>query len=143
MKEKSSKKMGVGIIIGIIIGVVVLGIIVLAVVFLISAGRVNSTISNARIDSFISTYRTLERQVEINAINNTDPTCDGDCTLLYEYDDEDVDFEVTDMGSYYRLEFDVDDDKYRNFKFTDEACSNLINAVCDENEISGRVSKQN
>lgn len=143
MEEKSSKKIGIGVVIGIIIGVVVLGIIVLAVVFLISARNVNSTISNARVDSFISTYRTLERQVEINAINNTDPTCDGDCSLLYDYDDEDVDFEVTDMGTYYKLEFDVDDDKYRNFKFTDEACSVLQNAVCNETEISGRVNKEN
>lgn len=140
MEEKSDKKMWIGIVIGIIIGVIVLGLIFL-VIFLISTRNVNSAISNARSASFVDDYIVLEKQVKVNVANDIDPSCDGDCALLYEYDNEDIDFEVRDMGTYYSLEFDVDDDKYRNFRFNESDCAVLNNAVCDENEIIGRINK--
>lgn len=143
MQENKSKKVGVGVIIGIIVGFIIIGLVALAIIMVISAKQVNSTISNSRQDSFISTYKMIQREIEVKIANNENASCDGDCSLLYNYDDSSFDVEVTDMIDYYKIDFEVDDDKYRNFKFTNDACSNLSDAVCDENEIIGRVYKQN
>ena len=62
MQENKSKKIGVGVIIGIIIGFIAIALIALAIIMVISTKQVNSTISNSRQDSFISTYNDGNRR---------------------------------------------------------------------------------
>lgn len=136
-----SKKVSKGLIIGIIIGFVIVCILGFIFVMLIATKNVNSTISKSKSSSFVETYSLLQKSVKTNIVNGYNATCDDDCQIIYDYDDASFDFEVTDMGSYYKLEFEVDDDKYRGFKFTPDSCDTLTNSVCDENEIIGRVYK--
>lgn len=143
MPENKSKKVGIGVIIGIIVGFLLVGLIALIIVLIISAKQVNSTISDSRQDSFINTYKMIQKEIKEKVASGENASCNDDCSLIYNYDNSSFDVEVTDMLDYYKIEFEVDDDKYRNFKFTNDACSNLSDAVCDENEIIGRVYKQN
>ncbi len=136
-----SKKVSKGLIIGIIIGFIIACILAFIFIVFVATKKVNSNISKSRTSSFVDTYILLQRSVKINAANGDNVTCDDDCQIIYDYDDASFDFEVTDMGSYYKLEFEVDDDKYRGFKFTPDSCDTLTNSVCDENEIVGRVYK--
>ena len=59
----------------------------------------------------------------------------------YDFDNNIYDFEVIDMGSYYKLEFEVEDDYIDDFKFTTDSCKNLEDSICHDNEIVGSVDK--
>lgn len=142
MEQKKDKKSNVGLIIGIIVGVIILFFCGLGLILFIATKSVNSTIQKSKENSFLNTYNSLRKEVQIKLVNGENPTCDDDCTLIYDYDKSDFDFEVTNMGSYYKIQFEVDDDKYDNFRFSNEKCNALQDSVCDENEIVGRVYNQ-
>ena len=142
MEQKKDKKSNVGLIIGIIVGVIILFFCGLGLILFIATKSVNSTIQKSKENSFLDTYNSLRKEVQIKLVNGENPTCDDDCALIYDYDKNDFDFEVTNMGSYYKIQFEVDDDKYDNFRFSNEKCNALQDSVCDENEIVGRVYNQ-
>lgn len=142
MEQKKDKKSNAGLIIGIIVGVIILFFCGLGLILFIATKSVNSKIQKSKENSFLDTYNSLRKEVQIKLVNGENPTCDDDCTLIYDYDKSDFDFEVTNMGSYYKIQFEVDDDKYHNFKFSNEKCNALQDSVCDENEIVGRVYNQ-
>lgn len=142
MEQSKDKKSKAGLIIGIIVGVVILLFCVMGLILFIATKSVNSTIQKSKENSFLDTYNSLRKEVQIKLVNGENPTCDDDCALIYDYDKSDFDFEVTNMGSYYKIQFEVDDDKYHNFSFSNESCANLEDSVCDENEIVGRIYNQ-
>ena len=142
MEQKKDKKSNAGLIIGIIVGVIILFFCGLGLILFIATKSVNSTIQKSKENSFLDTYNSLRKEVQIKLVNGENPTCDDDCALIYDYDRSDFDFEVTKMGSYYKIQFEVDDDKYDNFRFSNEKCNALQDSVCDENEIVGRVYNQ-
>lgn len=142
MKGNNFNKKIIYIIIGIMI-CLILGLILGGIIVFISTRRVAFDISTGKETNFIETYKELQKQVKENMANSIETACDETCSFNYQYDNSIFDFEVKDKISYYELEFEVDDDKYPNFRFSKETCSVLHDSYCYENEIKGRVYKTN
>lgn len=118
---------------------ILLIVIVLGIIFIIWC---NFGTSTKQENDLINTYMLLEKQVKQNITLGSVTTCDDDCNFVYDFDDNNYDFEVIDMGSYYKLEFKVEDDYIEDFKFSSDVCKKLKNAICNNSEIVGSVNKE-
>lgn len=140
-KQSKSSKSASKIIISIIVtGFVILFII--AIIFVIVQKLVIKSINKNKPQAYVENYEEIRSEV-IKKINNDNVvTCDDDCNYVYETKLRDsAEFEVTDMGNFYKIEYEVDDDAYKGFEFTKDICAVLEDSVCNKNEIIGRVYK--
>ena len=99
--------------------------------------EINSYMNDLDEDKIIETYRTLQGNVKENILYNKEVACDDNCKKLYNYDDKIFDFEVKDMGDHYLLELELE----YYIKLNDSYCVDLEDMYCHDNEIIGRVYK--
>lgn len=137
----NKSKKSIVIIVSIIVLVILLIPITIGIVLVISTKKVNSQISDARINSFVEEYQMLKKQVRINMVQEDNVVCYDDCEDYYDVDSKKYFFEVTDKGEFYELNFEVNKDLYNDFEFTNESCSYLSDSICDKNKITGKVYK--
>ena len=102
-------------IIAVIVAIIFVPLVVLGLIFAISNVAISPELSKEGNNSFIDTYRMLHKQVLVNNAVGVIVNCDGDCHLIYDYDEESIDLEIEDKGSYYEIEFEAKDNgKYNN-----------------------------
>lgn len=129
-------------IIFVVIAIITIPLAVLAIIFVISTTSVSSTISKEKYNSFISTYRMLHKQVLMNSVSNELCICDGDCSLIYDYNEDDINFYVEDKGSYYEITYEAKEyGRYGKINLKSKDCENITDATCDKRVITGKVYK--
>lgn len=131
-QEKSKKKNKVLLIIVIIIVLMLITIFLfLSGIFIISKRNVSSTIEKSKINSFISTYRLIKKEVQMRAV-----VCDDDCNDIYGIN-EHYALEIEDMGNYYKIELEYDG----GVDLSQSDCAILSDVACSGDEIIGRIYK--
>ena len=110
---------------------------IIAFTFIVISNNFDKIISATRIDNedITETYENLEESVSRKIMIFSPAACDENCVHMYNYDDSIYDFEVTDMGEYYLLEFEIED--YINFD--NSYCDTLEVVYCYGNEIKGKL----
>lgn len=144
-KEKNGKGKGLsiaGIVIS-IIGMIFTLLILAAVAFFISYKGDNKTFSdltsNVKKIAIVTEYASLQSQVEEKVSNNSNNiVCSNDCDDIYNYEDDNADFTVSDKGIYYELVFKPIG-QYNNVDLND-VCEE-IDIECSNNTIIGKVEK--
>lgn len=126
----------------VIVAIILVPLAILAIVFVISTTSVSSQLSKVKYNSFISTYQMLHKQVLQKNLIKENCYCNGDCNLIYDYNEDDINFYVEDKGSYYEITYEAKEyGRYGEINLKSEDCRNIADATCDKSVITGKVYK--
>lgn len=124
------------------IAVIFVPLVVLGLIFSISDVAITSQLSKEKNNSFITTYRMLRKQVLTNRVSEQPFVCNDDCNLIYDYDENNINFYVEDKGSYYEITYEAKEyGKYGSIDLKSKDCENITDTTCDKRVITGKVYK--
>lgn len=96
-------------------------IVVLAIVMVIATQRITNVVNNSRANSFVSSYKTIVKQINTNIVADPDSIKCKDTKECQKYYDISSDYELTvsDVGNYYKIELSASSTgKFKNLDLT-------------------------
>ena len=97
-------------------------IVVLAIVMVIATQRITNVVNNSRANSFVSSYKTIVKQINTNIVADPDSIVCANtaaCQKIYDIS-SDYELTVSDVGNYYKIELSANttDGKFKNLDLT-------------------------